>query len=378
MRQIKEEIKRMLDKKEIIKALIVPLIMAIIFSYIFGNNQILEAKVFVADLDNSSYSRQLIDKLDASSYIQVAKVINTPVEPDLILSNDKYQAVLSLPRGLEQNVYRNVQTNIGVIVDNTVMSSTSYLRQAVNEIVATENITLGVSKLKVLGISGTQASALMSNFTVQQRLLFNPTGDFVNTNVFCFFNLFMLFLLLSSTAKIIPTLRQENVFHENIKDPLGLISRVLPYSIIYLVSSVLSLGILKQFMGLRFAGSFGEFLVPLFLYTFTTGMLGMLVSWTAKDTEHVTGRMISIVFPSLILSNILLPIIYMPNLIQLLSYCLPLNWYARFFRAIGLRGASISYLNDYVGGFLILTSVILCLLVIVMIRSGKKTLNSEQ
>lgn len=372
MEQIKDEFMRMVHNKEIIKSFIIPIIIALLFCYIFSNNQILEADIFVIDQDNSNYSRQFIDKLDASPYIKVGTVINTPVELDLIFTDDRYLAVVSLPKGMEQNIYRNVQSNIGILMDNSVMASISNLRQALTEIVTTENMVLGISKLRVQGMPQEQAAGLLSNLAPQQRLLFNPTGDFINTNVFGFYSLFIMILLLFSAAKIIPRLRQENLFSEAMRHPLALLCRLIPYVLLYMASSVLSLGILKQFGGLRFAGNFGEFLVPLALFIFTTGLLAMLFSWTAKDPGHIASRMLGLVLPSFILSNIIFPKAIMPVLMQYLGQCFPLSWYAKFFRAMGLRGTSLSYLDAYLGGFLIFASIILLLLIIVMLRQSKK------
>lgn len=372
MWQIKEEIHRMIESKAVIRALVIPLVVAVIFCYIFSNNQILEAKVCIIDLDNSNYSRQMIDKLDASPYISVSDVVHTPIEPDLILADDYYKAVLSFPKGMEQNIYRNVTSNIGFIVDNTIMAGTSNLRQAVAEFAGSENAVLAMSKLKGRGLSTDQAAGLISNLSIQQRLMYNPTGDYINSTVFGFLSLFFLVLMLSSSVRIVPTLRQEGKLRESIDNPIGLISRIIPYSILYMISSLLSLGILKQFGSLRFAGNFAEFLLPLFLFTFVTGMLGLLISWSAADPDHVTGRMISLVFPSFILSNIIFPIDLMPKPIWLLSQCLPLNWYARFFRAIGLRGVSLVHVSEYLGGFFLLTAITLMILFSVMLRSGKK------
>lgn len=363
MQQLKEQFFK-LDRKMILSALIIPLIVAAIFSYIFSNNQIIESKVAIIDLDNSNYSRQLIDKMDASPYIAVNSVYNKAIEPDQLLYNEKNLAVFSLPKGLESNVYRGAQTNVGFLVDYAVMSSSANLRAAASEIFSNENISLSVSKLKNLGFTSTQATGLISNLSLQQRLLYNPTGDYINTTVFGFFNVVILVLLTTQTVKIIPTLRQEGILREKLKNPISIIFLVLPYSILYGISLILSLGILKQLGGLRFTGNFLEFLLPLFLYTFASGLLGMLTGWSAKEPAKASIRLILIVMPSFMLSNLLFSTNMMPKPLQILSHFFPLNWYFKFFREIGLRGAPFSYIKEDIGGFLILIAVFILLLFI--------------
>ncbi len=371
MKQFREQIEKMRHDKVAITALIIPIISAVIFGYMFSNNQILETSVAVIDLDNSNYSRQLIDKLDASPYIQINKVFNVPLEPSQVLINEKYLAVISLPNELEDNVYRNKRTNIGFIVDNTVLASSANLKQAMSEIFANENITLSMSKLKGMGCSGEQALGLINGLSVQQRALFNPTADYVNSNVFGFINLVILGVLTAQSIKIIPELRAEGKLQQALNSPLGIISRVIPYALLYFVSSILVLGLMKQIAGLRFSGSVFEFFIPLLLYTFASGLVGMLLGWSAKEPA---SRLIIVVMPSFLLSNVILPVALMPKPIQYLAMAFPLTWYTKFFREIALREASISHLWKDLGGFLILIAVILFLLTLEMIKEKHKIL----
>jgi ABC-2 type transport system permease protein len=308
MNQFKDQIERIMTGKTCIPAVIVPLITALIFGYIFSNNQILESSVAVLDLDNSNYSRQLIGKLDASPYIEVNRVLNVPLEPEQLLINEQYLAVITLPQNLEANMYSGKQSNIGFILDYTVFAGSANLKQAIAEIFVSENITISISKLKNMGYSGEQALGLLNALSLQQRSLFNPTMDYVSSNVFGFVNLVILALLTIQTLQIIPTLRSEGKLLTAMESPLGLISRVLPYAFLYLISSIFVLGLLKQFAGLRFAGSVLEFLIPLFIYTFASAMLGMLLGWSAKEPAKAGQRVIIVVLPSFLFSNIILPV----------------------------------------------------------------------
>jgi hypothetical protein len=49
----------------------------------------------------------------------------------------------------------------------------------------------------------------------------------------------------------------------------------------------------------------------------------------------------------------------------------PLNWYAKFYQAIALRGASITYLWQEIGGFLILLTAIAVLLTLTIAKDLK-------
>ncbi len=372
MWQIKNEIKRIINGKMYVAAMLAPLIVALVFGAVFSNNQIFDAKIAVVDLDNSNYSRQLIEKLDASPSIQVSRVFNEPVEPIRILYNEKYLSVLSLPQGLEENVYRGKQSNLGLAIDDTLAAATGNMRQAVAEVIATENLSASLSKVKTLGLTGEQAAGLLSGLTLQQRLLFNPTAEYINSIVFGFVHVVLFALLVLQTAKIIPVLRQEGSLRRALDSPAGLLSRLLPYSILFSASSLLSVGMLKQVGGLRFAGSVVEFLLPLFIFSFTSALLGMLLGWSAMEPSKAIGRIIYVVTPSFMLSNMTLPVALMPRIIQILANVFPMNWYFRFFKAIGLKGAPLSCLWSEIGGAVILTAVLGLLFIVFVLKELRK------
>ena len=59
----------------------VALITTAAFSIILSHDVVFEAPVAVIDLDQSRWSAQLIEKLNASPYMQVERVVHSPADP---------------------------------------------------------------------------------------------------------------------------------------------------------------------------------------------------------------------------------------------------------------------------------------------------------
>jgi len=118
MGQIKDEFRKVMQPRTVAQTLIAPIFVALLFSWLFGSIVIYKSPITIMDLDNSMYSRQLIDKLDSSPYVKVARVLNEPIEPSLLLMNDSTFAVVVLPDGLEENRYRGKSSNIGFVVND--------------------------------------------------------------------------------------------------------------------------------------------------------------------------------------------------------------------------------------------------------------------
>ena len=69
--------------------LLVAMVVTVILSVLLSGNFAKEARVAVIDLDNSAYTRELITRVNASEYMKVTAVLNTPVDPKTLFYEDK-------------------------------------------------------------------------------------------------------------------------------------------------------------------------------------------------------------------------------------------------------------------------------------------------
>ena len=97
------------------------------------------------------------------------------------------------------------------------------------------------------------------------------------------------------------------------------------------------------------------------------------------EPSKTVGRIIFVVTPSFMLSNMTLPVALMPKVVQFLSNIFPLNWYFKFFKAIGLKGAPISCLWSDIGGAVLLTAMLGILFIVFVLRElGKMAKLSDE
>ena len=151
-------------------AMIVAVVCAVLFTVLLGNNYIQDAPVAVIDLDNSKYSHQVIDKMDASPYISIDTVLHTAVNPKSLFYRDRFAAVVYFPKDLEKNRYSDAAGTIGVFYDNTSIAQNADIIEGLNAIVAIENEKLAAPT----------TSRAERGITLRDRLLFNPQGSAAN------------------------------------------------------------------------------------------------------------------------------------------------------------------------------------------------------
>ncbi|MGG1649888.1 ABC transporter permease [Paenibacillus sp. NRS-1780] len=377
MKAFIEEWKLLISGKLVFVMLLVPIVVSASLGFVFKNNQLNDASVAVVDLDHSHYSRQLINKLNASQYIDVRYVQENETDSNLLLYNEKFFAVIYLPAGLEENRVKGVQSNIGFYVDNTVGLATGNLRSAVTEIIATENAMLAGGGLRGMGMSDSQVTGLTSNMLLQQRLLYNPTNVTLMTSVMGFMNTVMISLMGAAALTIVPRLREEGRLKDELQHSYGLILRVIPYAVVGCVSFFLSIGLLKQIGGLRFEANVWQMSIPFLMYTITLGLFAMVLGWSAANPGKASPRLMLLILPSFMLSGAQLPVAMLPPSLQYVSNILPLTWHFKFLRGVGFKGGSLKYFIPEVGGFLILLSALLLLIFILIALEKRKLAKSE-
>ncbi|MFB5676328.1 ABC transporter permease [Paenibacillus terreus] len=377
MKALIDEWKHMLGGKSVFILLLVPIVVAAVFGYVFKNSQINEGPVAVVDLDHSSYSSQLITKLDASQYINVKRVFENDTDPDMLLYNEQFSAVIYLPAGLEANRLQGKQSNIGFYVDNTVAQATASLRTGGTEVITAENAALAAGSLKAVGLTDSQISGMTSNMVVQQRLLYNPTSSTLMSSVIGFVNTVMLSLIGSAGLSIVPRLRAEGRLQEELNHPVGLLLRVLPYALVGCISFFLSIGLIKQLGGLRFEAGMLEMFIPFMLYTTTLSLFAMALGWSAATPAKASGRIMILMMPSFLLSGAQLPVAMLPGPLQAVSNILPLTWHFKFLRGMGFKGGELRYFIPELGGMLILLSAFAAIILVLMAVEKRKLSKAE-
>ncbi|PLT33041.1 ABC transporter permease [Bacillus sp. V5-8f] len=352
--------------------LTVPLIISVVFGYVFKNGQINEAPIAIVDMDNSAYSLQLINKLNASQYIDVSGIYHNSIDPNKLLYNEKYVGVLYLPEGLETSRLQGKQTNVGFYVDMALPAATGNVRSGVTEVLSAENSAYALGRIKATGLSDSQASGTISNMAIQQRLLYNPTNDTMSSSVIGFVNTIMLSLLSGAVLTIVPRLREEERLKNALDNPIGIISRVLPYAVIACAALYLSTGLLKHFGGLRFEGNVAQVSIPFLLFTISASLFAMLLGWTAPTSAKAGGRGMLVILPAFLLGGVQSPVMMLPDPLQRISNLLPITWHFKFIRGVGLRGGDLRYFIPELGGISLLIVGLLIGIFLLILKEKKK------
>ena len=256
----------------------VAVITTVAFSIILSHDVVFEAPVAVIDLDQSRWSAELIEKLNASSYMQVERVVHSPADPRRMTAHDRVQAVIFIPKDAQASLLRGAQTvRLGTYLDDSNTAQNGGLISQLNEITAELSAERAASRpggVSALGQTTAGTEALLSPLRMGFRYLSNPTGQGATGTVINFLLFFSLMFHGLTSLMIIGRLRVTGLWNTSVLSGslVSLLLRGVPYALIYTTVVTTAISVLTTFGQLRFAGSIWQFVPALFLGA-------MLISW---------------------------------------------------------------------------------------------------
>lgn len=337
--------------------LMVAAVVCIVLGLMLSSNISHDAKVAVIDLDNSAYSHELTSRIDASEYMKVTAVLNTPVNPTELFYRDQAVAVVYFPRGLEKDRYTGTANHIGVFYDNTNTAQTADVKSALNEIVGLDNAAEA-------GDTGSTNDTLSGTISLADRNLFNPNGSNYNIEVQGFLFFFGSMFFTFATIGMVPRLRLTHALDQILLEgtPWDIIVRLVPYGACLAVSFIFGMAILRLTGDMVFSGSLLTFLFVQIFYVMTVGMISVLFGWTAANPGIASSRMILFIPGGFIFGGPTGPIFFYPDWVLYLSHLFPLTWEYHFVRDIIARGAGFADISKELGAFLLYMAVVAILL----------------
>ncbi len=355
-------------------AIVVATVVTILLGGLLSNNYSKDVNVTVIDLDNSKYSHEFIEKMNASPFIKINAVLNMATEPARLFYEDKCVAVVYLPKDFEKNHYNNSANEIGVFYDNTNSSQTGDLKVAINELIAIENQMTAAS-------NPATAAYASSGIAIKERVLFNPVNSSSNGEVLAFLFFFSSMFYVFATIGIIPRLRLEHKWEKELHNgnPFGVFIRIIPYSICLIVALFYGMAVLRIVGDLTITGNIFVFLLSLFIYIPALGILSMLFGWTAANPGVAASRMILFIPGGFILGGFGTgPLTILSELGWIFAHFFPLTWEYHFIRDILLRGASFMDCGKMFGALMLYLALVIVIFCFCFYRGRKELLKNTK
>lgn len=320
-----------------------PVVMMLLFGYA-ASTDVDKMPTVVFNQDNKQKSRELLEKLQQSTYFNIIyNVKNNKEMRDLI---DKGEAKIGfiIPPDYSKNISRNVPAQVQLILDGSDPSIARTALFTASSIVQNYGSDLFIEKLKAKG-SGTKISLPID---LRSRVWYNPDMKSINFNIPGLIGLILQNITVILTAFALVREKDKGTLEQLIVTPVKplelIIGKLIPYVMVALIDVTLAISVGTLWFNVKIVGSLTELFLLSFIFLVGALSMGLFVSTVAKNQLQAMQMAMAIILPSVILSGFAFPREAMTGITYYLGYLIPLTYFLQILRGVILKGIGIEYL----------------------------------
>lgn len=357
-----KEIRHLKRDKFMLRMLIIAPVMQLLILGYAVTFEVKNVNIMICDLDNSTYSRQFIQKIITNDRFHVVGYTRNIQTLDNELRRWNAKVGLYIPPDFSQKLIKKNNASILAYLDavdgNQALTAFGYLQKIAVE-----------QSLQLLPIGNIiQLRKKQANVQLNTHFLFNPD---LRNDAYMIPGVVILLLTIITTfvgaltlvkEKEIGTL--EHIMVTPIKRHQLIFGKLLPYLIYAFIEMAVILKLAELVFDLTMVGSFATLYLLAAAFLFTTTGLGLLVSTIAGTQQQALFLAWFFMVFSMLLSGFFIPIANMPEWLQLITYLNPMRYMMTGVREIFIKGTPTAYLLDQLipmvilGGILFLASVV--------------------
>lgn len=314
-----------------------PLMVLLVFPLV-ANFEVRNINLSVIDHDNSSYSRELIQKIQSSGYFKITDVSSNYRDALAKIESDEADVILEIPSDFERTLVREMTATL-MISANAVNGNkgglgTSYLVNIVNDFnskIRTE-LTKNNSKFMVPFLE------IIPQYRYNPKLLYEvfmvPALMVMVLAMICGF----LPAMNIVSEKENGTIEQMNV--TPVKKFTFILAKLIPYWVIGYVVLSICIGVAIVVWKIIPAGFLGTLYIFVTAFILAISGFGLVISNYATTIQQAMFMMFFFVLTFIFMSGLYTPIENMPEWAQMLSNFSPLKYIIQVLRMVFLKGSN--------------------------------------
>lgn len=322
-----------------------PIVMMLLFGFAVTND-VRNVRIIVVMSNADNATQQVADRLAASEYFTLTKVVATPNEAEKAIRDQKADmAIVFSPD------FASKKSGYQLIVDGTDPNMAQQWTTYANAV-----------------INNTEAKA------VNTKLLYNPQMKSTYNFVPAIMGTLLMLVCAMMTSISIVREKEKGTMEVLLVSPtkplMIIVAKLVPYLV--LAFTILSIILLMSsfVLGVPIKGSLVWIYVVSTIYILLALSLGILVS-TIAETQLV-ALLISamlLMMPVIMLSGMMFPIESMPKILQYLSAIIPTRYYISAMRKLMIMGVGIEEVYFEVS---VLISMLIALMSLALAKFNKR------
>lgn len=357
------ELRRIFALKPVFSVMVLAVaIYAVLYPQPYLNEALRRTPIAVVDRDQTTTSRDLARRLDASPDVSVRFIVPDLPEAQRQIYLREVSGILVVPEGFERELLRGMPSPVALYADASYFLVYQRVAGGVSSVTRMLGAEVEVRRLIGLGIDAAIARAAASPMALTTVALFNPQEGYATYVLPAAFVLILQQTLLIGVG-LLGTLPGAAAVWQGAdgRAEAGPLATVLGKLLAYLTLQAAILPfyliVLPYLYGLPRLGGILPTLLFAVPFVLATGALGLLVAGAFRTPLAVQLVMATIGLPFFFLSGFAWPFEAMPQIVQWLAEPVPSTSAIHGFVAIGQLGADLGELRQRVATLCVLALV---------------------
>lgn len=333
---LEKEFKQFKQNSFLPKLVVVFPMFALLIFPLVANFEINNINVSIVDNDHSGYSKELVQKINASEYFNVKDITSSYSQALINVELNKSDIILEIPSQFEKRLIRENESSV-FISANAVSGTKGGLGSAyLASVVSDFNSQI---RTKLLPEAGISASPM--EFIPQFR--YNPRLNYKTFMVPAIMVMVMAMICGFLPALNIVIEKENGTIEQMNVTPVSklhfVLSKLIPYWIIGFI--VLTICMIVSWLMYSLIPKGSIFTMYLFVSIFILAFsgFGLVISNYAKSTRQAMLMMFFFIMSFVFMSGLFTPVKNMPGWAQILSNFSPIKYIIQVFRMVYLKGS---------------------------------------
>lgn len=361
---LKETVHIRRERSTLFFAFVIPVLQLMIFGFAI-DMKVENIATVVLDLDGRQEAGRMLDALVNTRTLRIVERVHDDESFEHAISSGRAKVGVRIPPNFSERRHTGQQVQVQVLIDG---SNSQVATTALNS-VKLVGVNLSIRETQSFE-SLTQSAAARAQtgqpalpVEVRPRLLFNPDLESAFFFVPALVGIILQNVTIFLTAFAIVRERELGTLEQLFVTPVSraglLLGKLIPYTIMGFLETLLVLLVMVFVFGVPIRGSLALLLALVLLFLFTALGLGLLISTVASTQLQAIQIAFIILLPSILLSGFVFPRETMPFGIYVLSFFIPVTYFLEILRGIILRAADVSDLLPHIVGMAVCCVVIL-------------------
>jgi ABC-2 type transport system permease protein len=319
--------------------LVFPFLVLLVFPWA-TNQEIKHINVVIIDGDQGAWSKRLSEKINASTYFNLAGYTDSNDKGMTLLEDGKTDMLLEIQPGFEKNLMNTGEASVMISVNAVNIMKGGLGSNYMHAIVQDFAGEIRAECIPLLGKTGLPLIRVVPqnrfNAFLDYKVFMIPALIVILMTLLCGF----LPALNIVSEKETGTIEQMNVTPVNKLS--FILGKLIPYWTIGLFVFSVTLGLAALIYGLVPKGNLPTIYLSVLIYISAVSGLGLLISNYSSTLQQAMFVIFFFLLIFLLISGLFTPITSMPSWAQTFTYFNPLRYFIEIMRMTFLKGSGIS------------------------------------